>query len=260
MNSPWWRRGTRSLGRRLFRLAENNDDPRPAHNGERWLLRQLIAAHAAGTQRAFVACDAGANAGDYTRLILVEARGAGCPIEVHAFEPSPHNVERLRQAFVADAAVHIVRAALADQCGEAALFSGRSGSSLASLVPRRTAAVVPGETIQVPLLRLKDYLESHKVPRIDLLKLDVEGSELAVLRGLEMALRPEVVDVIQFEYGGTTADAGTTLRSIYELLEERGYKLAKLFPNALELRPYQAWMENYSYANYVAVAPRWNRH
>ena len=89
------------------------------------------------------------------------------------------------------------------------------------------------------------------------MKLDVEGHEVAALRGLGERLRPETVDVIQFEYGGAALDAGTTLRDLYRLLEGRGYALAKLFPRALELRDYRPWAEHFSYANYVALAPRW---
>src|SRR5262249_29672132 len=91
--------------------------------------------------------------------------------------------------------------------------------------------------------------------RIDLLKLDVEGSELAALQGLAGRLRPDVVDAIQFEYGGTALDAGTTLRDSYRLLTGHGYVLAKLFPRALEVRSYRPWMEHYAYANYVALSP-----
>ena len=258
-HSPWWRRLVRTLGRRLFRLAENNDDPDLRRNGELWLLRRLVAAHAATTKRPFIACDGGANAGDYTRRILREARAAACAVEVHAFEPSPHCLEGLRRAFGADPAVHIVGAALADHPGEATLFAGQAGSSQASLVARPGLATDAKIALQVPLLRLGDYLAAQAVARVDLLKLDVEGSELAALRGLGGLLRPEVIDVIQFEYGGTAVDAGITLRELYELLAARGYVLAKLFPRALEVRAYRAWMENYAYANYVALAPRWRQ-
>lgn len=258
-HSPLWRRVFRMLGRQLFRLAENNDDPRLARNGELWLLRRLLGAHVTATKRPFVVCDAGANTGDYTRLILKEAHGMACAVEVHAFEPSPHCLEVLQRAFGAEAAVRIVGAALADHAGEAALFAGKTGSSQASLVPRAILAAEAMATVQVPVLRLGDYIEAHAMARIDLLKLDVEGSELAVLRGLGARLRPEIIDIIQFEYGGTAADAGTTLREMYELLASRGYVLAKLFPCALELRTYRTWMENYAYANYVALAPRWSR-
>lgn len=256
--SPWWRRALRRLGRRLVRVAENNDDPRPERNGERWLLRQLLAAHAARTAAPpFVVFDAGANEGAYTRLVLEQARRRGCAVMVHAFEPSAHNLGVLSSAFAGEPAVRLIGAALADHAGEAALYAGGSGSSQASLMPRAGLGAGPADAVRVSLLRLDDYLLTRQVAHVDLLKLDVEGSELAALRGLGERLRPEVVDVIQFEYGGTTLDAGTSLRELYRLLAGRGYAVAKLFPRWIEVRDYHAWMENYAYANYAALAPHW---
>jgi FkbM family methyltransferase len=257
-HSPFWRRAARTLGGRLFCFAENNNDPRFAHNGELWLLRRLLAAHVATRAKGpFVACDAGANVGDYTRHILQEAKCADHPVEVHVFEPSPRCLDALRGVFGDAPAVRIVGAALADRAGEVSLFAGKTGSTLASLVPRPLLAAEAESTLRVPLLLLGDYMKAQAITHIDLLKLDVEGSEMAALRGLGGQLRPEIIDVIQFEYGGATLDAGATLREIYELLAGRGYVLAKLFPHALEVRSYGAWMENYAYANYVALAPRW---
>lgn len=257
-HSPLWRRAVRLLGRQLFRLAENNDEPDLRRNGEGWLLRQLVRAHARrGTGRTFVAIDAGANVGDYTAVILQAGREAGCPVEVHLFEPSPRCVDGLKQRYAAESAVRITGAALADRPGEAALHDGRSGSSQASLVPREILSGDAATAITVPLMRLDDYLGEHGMTQVDLLKLDIEGSELAALRGLGERLRPAFVDVIQFEYGGAALDAGTSLRDFYHVLIAQGYVLAKLFPDALEVRSYRPWMEHYAFANYVALAPRW---
>jgi FkbM family methyltransferase len=255
--SPLWRRAIRTAGRQLFRFAENNDDPRVDSNGEGWLLRQLLAAHASRSKQPFVAFDAGGNVGDYTREILRAARGAGCAIEIHVFEPSPHCVAALRERFGAEPTVRVVAAALSDRMGEAPLLKGEEGSSQGSLVAREGATTIATAAVTVPLLRLDGYLAEHAITHVDLLKLDVEGSELAALRGLAERLRPETIDVIQFEYGGTTLDAGAMLRDFYRLLIAHGYVVAKLFPRALEVRSYRPWMDHFSYANYVAISPRW---
>jgi FkbM family methyltransferase len=256
--SPLWRRAVRLAGRQLFRLAENNDDPDMARNGEAWLLHELIAAHqATGGGRPFVVIDGGANRGEWSRAVFDAADAVGVTAEVHAFEPSPACVVELREKFGGEKGFHLVSQALSDRAGEATLHDGGAGSSQASLVPRAEHEGGATAAITVPLARLGDYLTAQRIARVDLLKLDVEGHELAALRGLGERLRPEHVDLIQFEYGGAALDAGTSLRDLYRLLESRGFVLAKLFPQALELRDYRAWMDHFSYANYVALAPRW---
>lgn len=259
--SPLWRRVVRLIGRQLFHAAENNDDPRPERNGEAWLLREVLASSAAAGDpaRPRVIFDVGANVGDYTRLVLQAANAVGCPVDVHVFEPSPRCQEALQREFGGFAHVTRVSAAVADRAGEAVLHEGSSGSELASLVVRGSAAAGSSRDIRVPLIALQDYLETTGTGRVDFLKLDVEGSELAALRGLGDSLRPDVVDVIQFEYGGTAVDAGITLRDLYRLLQGRGYVMAKLFPTAVEVRSYRPWMEHYAYANFVALAPHWRR-
>lgn len=256
--SPWWQRIARRGSRELFRWAENNGDTRMTHNGERWLLRELLRAHAAGCSgRPFVVFDVGANVGNYTRMILDEARRMECVVEIHAFEPSPAAAAKLRESV--PAAVHVVGVALSDWTGEAPLHAGELGSSHASLVDRRLAIESAGRAVRVSVQRADEYLRASGIAHIDLLKLDVEGSELAALRGLGEFLRPEVVDAIQFEYGGTTRDAHVALRDLYDHLVAHGLVFAKLFPDALELRTYNEWMDNFSFANYAAVAPRWLR-
>lgn len=255
--SPLWRRVARILGRQLFRVAENNDDPRMERNGEEWLLRTLLAEHrAARPGETFVLVDGGANRGDYSRSALRIARAAGVALDVHAFEPSPACGAVLRREFAGEPAFRLVARAVGDRTGEAVLHDGGTGSSLASLVPRAEHSQESGAAIRVPVARLDDYLTTEAIPRVHLLKLDVEGHELSALQGLGACLAPERVEVIQFEYGGAALDAGVTLRDLYRLLEARGYQVAKLFPSAVEGRSYRAWMEHYAYANFVALPAR----
>ena len=255
-HTPLWRRALRQAGRRLFRLAENNDDPRLEHNGEQWLLRELVQAHVrSGATRPLVVFDAGANVGGYTHEVLRAAQAAHCAVEVHLFEPSPRCLETLREAFAGVPAVRIVAAAVAAARGEAVLHDGGLGSSQASLVPRDVLSGDASAGVTVTLLPLGDYLAEQAIVHVDLLKLDVEGSELAALRGLGAHLRPATIGLVQFEHGGSALDARTTLRDVYELLAAQGYRVAKLFPHAVEVRDYAVWMEHYAYANYVALPP-----
>jgi FkbM family methyltransferase len=256
--ATWWRRLARRGGGRLFRLAENNDETRFDHNGERWLLHAVLAAHVRERRcEPAVIMDVGANTGDYTRAVLELATAVGAEVDAHLFEPSPQCQARLRAAFGDVRATHLVASAVGEVAGEATLHHGRSGSSHASLLARPDLVRVPESDVRVPVLRLDDYVAQKALGRIALLKLDVEGFELSALRGLGERLRPAEIDVIQFEYGGTTRDAGVTLRELAAQVQEHGFVFGKLLPGAVEVRNYAPWMENFAYANYVALAPRW---
>lgn len=252
--SPLWRRVARALGTRVFLHAENSGDARIGRNGEDWLLASLMREWlrepaSAGAKR--IIFDAGANRGDFTAAVLAAADREGVAVEVHAFEPGSAAAALLGKRFAGDARVSIVNSAVSDFEGRTKLFNSAGASSLASLVRRDPGTGEAGDDVAVTTLAA--HMERIGLARIDFLKLDIEGAELPALRGLGDRLSPDSIPMIQFEYGGTTLDAGHRLRDFFELLEGRGYMVAKLFPGWIEPRRYAAWMDNFHYANWVAV-------
>ncbi|MBW4052020.1 MAG: FkbM family methyltransferase [Proteobacteria bacterium] len=254
--TPSWRRAVRKCGRLLFDLAENNGAWDIAQNGELWLISALLASRARRDPLStFAVMDVGANVGDYTATVLREADRRRRAVTVCALEPAARSAERLRARFADEPRVTVVEAAAGRQTGLGKLYGGDSGGSQASLISREVLA--GSGMVEVAVVRLDDCLREKSIGRVDLLKLDVEGFELEALEGLGSQLRPDVVDVIQFEYGGTTLDAGVTLRDLYGLLSRAGYLIGKLLPNAIDVRPYDCGMEHFSYSNFVALSRVW---
>jgi FkbM family methyltransferase len=97
-------------------------------------------------------------------------------------EPVPHLAELLTAT--APANVQVVQAAAADHTGTARLWlppGGRGDRGISSLVRRP----VHGATLDVRCVPLDDL----RLTDVTLIKIDVDGSELAVLRGAERTLR-----------------------------------------------------------------------
>ena len=90
------------------------------------------------------------------------------------------------------------------------------------------ADVLPLHTAEVPSVSLDDYCAEREIDRIDLLKVDVEGAELDVLRGSERLLRTRAVRCCVFEFGATTLEYGVDPGSISTYLASCGYSLRNL--------------------------------
>jgi FkbM family methyltransferase len=160
-----------------------------------------------------VVLDIGARWGTYTSLL---ARAVGPTGLVHAFEPNRRHSRALRSIARAAGNVRVHSFALSNEAGGAALHiplvGDRPSDGLASL----DRPIGPHRTVQIERRRLDDL----EFERIDFIKCDVEGHELAVLRGGEATLRrlrPPVLVEIEQRHPG--ADVELTL----EYLEDLGY-------------------------------------
>lgn len=109
----------------------------------------------------------------------------------------------------------------------------------------------PVKKIEMPTKSLKTVINENGIKHISLLKIDTEGHELHVLKGLGEYLRSDFIDFIQFERGNAEADC--RLKTIYDLLGG-GFDVRKMHRHSIEELPYMSQNENMNYANYVAVS------
>jgi FkbM family methyltransferase len=127
--------------------------------------------------------DAGANIGYYT---LIAARGVGAEGKVFAFEPEPANMALLKRNVERNGYSNVVaiRAALSRSSGKARLFTDRGNLAAASL-SEGNLPEARDELHDVETVRLDDL----DAARIDLLKMDTQGSEAWIIEGGEVVLR-----------------------------------------------------------------------
>ncbi|MFW6078443.1 MAG: FkbM family methyltransferase [Gemmatimonadota bacterium] len=116
--------------------------------------------------------DIGAHVGYYTLLASDLVGDTGT---VWAFEPNPRNARFLRRHVEINRCgnVRIVEAAVSDR-GGAARFAAGSGSG--------TGRLADAGALEVRTVRLDEYCARHGIAP-SVLKIDVEGGELAALRG-----------------------------------------------------------------------------
>lgn len=136
-----------------------------------------------------IVADVGAYIGLYTCMAAAIVGDSG---KVLAFEPDPNNHEQLLNNVKLNEYknVTIVQCALSDAQGKANLYIKHHGtvSSLAGT----------GKSVNVGLDTLDRVLDRLGTKKVDLIKIDVEGYELPVLRGAENTIKrnPDIKMVI----------------------------------------------------------------
>lgn len=167
------------------------------------------------------AIDVGANVGVHTLAMARAVRGG----RVVACEPSPAVVERLRANVALNglANVTVEPVAVSDRRGDVTLAVPAPGESNQGTARVMRDPGAPG-SVTVPAVTLDSLVESAALDRVDLIKIDVEGLDTAVLRGASGMLarwRP----VLVFEYDPRSwGEAGYELSSTLRMLEEAGYR------------------------------------
>jgi FkbM family methyltransferase len=159
--------------------------------------------------------DVGANVGSYSyELARLVGRGG----QVHAIEPDPASVSRLRALQKHLPALTVHPLAASDRSGTAELnvplFAGKRIGALASLSVPRERAAARYETVSIRVAPLDAILPRDGRP-IAFVKVDVEGYELAVLRGASATLgRAMPALLIEIEQRHSQADIKTTFAHV----------------------------------------------
>jgi len=183
--------------------------------------------------------DVGANKGQFslmTRYLFPQ-------IDIHAFEP----LERERQIYatVVRPPVRLYPTALGRVPGQATFFVTSRADSSSLLQPGTTQqaeyGMVTNRRITVPVACLPDVIDVASLRRPILLKLDVQGAELDVLRGAESVLFS--VDMIYCEISYVELYEGQPLvGEIAAYLQLHGFSLRGVYNQATskEFGPLQA--------------------
>lgn len=180
-----------------------------------------------------VVFDIGANVGDVSCYLLHYFPRA----TVHAFEPCRATYETL--------VANVARAGLSDRFRPHRLgfFDQETVGTLhVATAHGANSMVPPGEeylqvnphiatigTEQIPLMRLDDFVDRERIDHIDLVKIDVEGVELQVLRGGRETFSTRVDTVImEISFVRRRREEAEYL-GIFRLLHEYGFAPAEIY-------------------------------
>jgi FkbM family methyltransferase len=197
--------------------------------------------------------DVGANKGLYSKELLSQYTTS--ITELHLFEPSKELVESYLR--FSDKRVHVNNYALSETSGTATLYKVSGNSGLNSLTRRRLEhfKVAMDEVEEIKKVTLDEYVESNGIRTIDLLKIDVEGHELDVLKGAKSTLDDNRIKCIQFEFGGCNIDTRVFFQDFWYFLSGNyGFKIYRIAPLGVsEVKKYSEIDEIFMTTNFIAV-------
>lgn len=128
--------------------------------------------------------DVGANKGYFSLLFAKLMNDKG---EVLSFEPDPDNCFWFRRSVQANGyrCIRLFQYALSDKEGSATFYRGRK-SGWGSLFP--SSSTTKG-AITVNTRKLDNVLRDEGIDKVDIIKIDVEGGDLLVLKGAKRTLK-----------------------------------------------------------------------
>jgi FkbM family methyltransferase len=187
--------------------------------------------------------DIGANVGLMTVVGASLVGGSG---RVFAFEPVPLNIVAIRRNVELNrlSQVEIVAKAVSERSGRERLvlarYSGGAALAVADAPPDATGS------LEVPVTSIDDFVASG-APAPHVVKIDVEGAELQVLRGMDVTLQQHSPAVL-FEVDGPDEQTLARRTSVCrDFLESKGYRLSRL--------PDSYPMARWRVAHYIAHRP-----
>jgi FkbM family methyltransferase len=170
----------------------------------RFLVKQI--------QSDSIVFDVGASIGICTIPLAIQLGQHG---RVYAFEPLPGNYETLLHNIKLNNLINVVPvfAAVGDKVGTVNMPDVDSGNcSLASDSDRH---------ISVPAITLDEFAAQHHIDSIDLMKIDIEGSESKALRGASRLLSSGAVRQILIEFNPQWLKRmGSSPDELYDLFDQ----------------------------------------
>jgi len=162
-----------------------------------------------------IVVDVGANIGVYT---VLAAEKVGKNGKVIAIEPEPKNYQQLLKNIKLNNFQNVtpINIALADHNGIEKLYISYCAGLHSLIASENTIS-----SIKVSLKTVDKLLEELNLKKIDIIKIDTEGSELPVLRGAEKTLKanPNMKIIVATEHYPSET------KEVRQFLNDRGFKI-----------------------------------
>jgi FkbM family methyltransferase len=152
------------------------------------------------SEKAKIIFDVGANRGDTVARYLELYPAA----KIYAFEPFPDTFKVLHERYKENPRVHCYPLAVADLTEPKIFYVNENVDTNSLLKPKATGLssdkqVENKKQITVETVTLDNFCSANGILEVDILKMDIQGGELAALKGAEKLLKAQKIGLIYSE-------------------------------------------------------------
>lgn len=167
-------------------------------------------------ENGMLSMDIGAHVGVHT-IPLHQA--VGQTGKVIAFEPNPIHFEKLSETIERNDIdnIELINVAVSNEAGQFELYEKEGNKGHSTLQPHPDFSYEDG--IEVEVISIMDFIEDRGLENIDLLKIDIEGKELDVIKGLNSRLADVSMAIIEIH--GRLLDE-EAIQEVYDHLNRYG--------------------------------------
>ena len=203
-------------------------------------------------KRGDIFVDVGANIGLFS---LIAARRVGSSGKVYAFEPAQISYQRLKENVALNAFrnVQCFQSALSDESGEFPFYNLEDGFDAWNSFVHPDAGKSFTKAFTQCVKWDQFARHHHLVGKVAMMKIDVEGWEIRVLRGGYETFSRDDAPLLQVEFTEeAAASAGSSCRELYHTLEALGYTMFTYHHQRRELH-HDPLRKHYPYVNLIAA-------
>jgi len=202
-------------------------------------------------EKGMTCLDIGANIGYYAFL---ESKAIGENGKVIAIEPSPINFKQLKQNLELNNSsnVEIYNFAIGDKEDKVEFIVSKL-SNLSYVAASRRKIPEDAQIIEVPMIKMDDFVEEKKLSKVDFVRMDVEGYEINVFDGMWDTIK-KFKPIIQMEFHIPPIDQKEQLK-FFTTLKDLGYEIKHYIPRAID-RPIvgeESDVKNYSIDEFIEM-------
>ena len=198
-----------------------------------------------------VIIDVGANHGEYTQKIFSSFPNFNYIL----FEPQKDIFDKCLKKFENQTNFKIYNFGLFSENIEKNIYQSGTKQGLASIYDRKHEMNddVKYDFKKSNLIKLKRFDKlGLKIDNIKLIKIDVEGAELEVLKGFGEYLKKTFL--LQFEWGRAQLDSKNSFLEYWEILTKYGFEIYRMHPAGIKkIRKYSWYEEMYIASNFVCI-------